>query len=101
MTDAVFQERWIIGLIAVAVVVVVVVALALLIIVEARGILAAARRSLAAVEGTRDNVAPLWDLEASNAVAVDILAQGRRIEGTTRLLADAVDPQATPVAQER
>lgn len=97
MSDATLLNRWIIGAVAAAVVVVLVAALLLLIIASARGILAAAVRSLAAVQAIRGNVEPIWELGTTNDVAERIAAGARSIEAKAQLLADSVEAhQPTP-----
>ena len=76
-------------------VVLVVVVLLLGIIAQARGILAAAARSLGAVRAIRTNVEPIWDLAITNDVADRLVDGARGIEAKTRLLADSVEAHAT------
>lgn len=99
MTDSELLTRWGIGM-ALAIVVVLVVATLLFVIMDAaRGILAAAFRCLAAVQSTRANVEPLWDLATTNQVAERLVQGAQSIEGKARLLADAVEAhQPAPAA---
>lgn len=99
MTDSELLTRWSIGLALALIVVVVVAVLLVLILDAARGVLAAASRSLTAVQKIRANVEPLWDLATTNQVAEELVQTARHIEGTTGVLADVLEQhQMTPTA---
>lgn len=93
MTDSDLLTRWSIGIAAAVVVVLVVAVLLLMIINQARGILAAAARCLAAVRAIRPNVEPIWQLETTNRVAEQLVAATQSIEGKAELLADTLSKE--------
>jgi hypothetical protein len=90
VTDSDLLTRWSIGMAAAIVIVLVVAVLLLLIINQAKGILAAAARCLAAVRAIRPNVEPIWQLETTNRVAEQLVAATQSIEGKAALLADTL-----------
>lgn len=102
MTDSDLLTRWSIGMAAAIVVVLVVAVLLVLIIDQARAILAAAVRCLAAVRAIRPNVEPIWELETTNRVAEQLVGGAQSIAGHAKLLADTLEAEArTPSASGR
>ncbi len=79
MTDAQLYTDWIIGLIIAAVVVVVVAVLLLWILALVRSIAANATRALRAVERIRANTQPIWALQDTNAVGLQLLEGAQSI----------------------
>lgn len=90
MTDSDLLTRWTIGMVAAIVIVLVVAVLLVMIINQAKGILAAAARCLAAVQAIRPNVEPIWQLETTNRVAEQLVGATQSIEGKAELLADTL-----------
>ena len=78
--------------------VVVVIAAGLLITIwlTARKIYAHALRALKAAEAIRLNTLPIWELQSTNEVAVQLLATVRAIEGKGGALARALQQHAKP-----
>jgi len=92
MGEKQFLRNWYRGLAAVAAIVVAVAALLLTIIGTARGILNNARRALGLANEIVTNTRPIWELETTNAVAAQLLAGARAIEGHATDVADALAP---------
>lgn len=85
---------------AVAGVVVAIAAVLLITIwLTARAIHAHALRALQAAEAIRVNTLPIWDLQATNEVAVQLLATVQAIEGKGGALARALQQQGQPEAR--
>ncbi|HEX2031397.1 MAG TPA: hypothetical protein VHL78_08365 [Actinomycetota bacterium] len=78
MADAVNETAWIVGFLIAGAVVVVVVLLLGTIIYLGRRIERQAREIVAALEQTRENTGPLWEVQATNLVARELLADARR-----------------------
>ncbi len=95
MSEKQFLRRWYAGLAAVVVVVVAVAALLLAIIGTARSILKHAERALKVANEILANTRPIWELEKTNAVAVQLLEGAEAIEKHATEVADALD---APVA---
>ncbi len=96
MTDAQLYTDWIIGLIITAVVVVIVAALLIWILVLVRSITANAIRALHAVERIRANTQPIWALQDTNAVGVQLLEGAQSIRGHAEAAADVLESHAEP-----
>lgn len=96
MTDAQLYTDWIIGLIIAAVVVVIVAVLLLWILALVRSILANAVRALHAVERIRANTQPIWALQDTNAVGVQLLEGARSIREHAEAAADVLESHAEP-----
>lgn len=91
MPDSALLHDWIIGLIVVAAVVLVVVILLVAILLTARRILAAATRSLQAVERIRQNTLVLWELATTNSVAGELYQSADSIRRRVETLAGALE----------
>ena len=96
MTDAQLYTDWIIGLIITAVVVVIVAALLLWILALVRSIAANATRALQAVERIRANTQPIWALQDTNAVGVQLLEGAQSIREHAEAAADVLESHAEP-----
>ena len=92
MSEKQFLRRWYAGVAVAAAVVAAVAALLLVIIGTARGILTNARRALGIANEIVTNTRPIWELERTNAVAVQLLEGARAIEGHATEVADALAP---------
>ena len=96
MTDAQLYTDWIIGLIIAAVVVVIVAALLLWILALVRSIYANAVRALHAVEHIRANTQPIWALQDTNAVGLQLLEGVQSIRAHAEAAADVLEGHAEP-----
>lgn len=94
MSDTTLYTVWGICLAIAAVVVLLVAVLLLLILKAARDIRVNAGRCLAAVEQIQENTAPIWALEDTNRVAVELLERTRSIEGHAQTVADSLQGSA-------
>jgi hypothetical protein len=95
MSDKQFLRRWYTGLGVAVGVVVTVAALLLAIIGTARGILANARRALEVANEIVATTRPIWELDRTNSVAVELLEGAKAIEVHATEVADALDPPVT------
>ena len=95
MSDKQFLRRWYTGLGITVGVVVAVAALLLAIIGSARGILANARRALEVANEIVATTRPIWELDRTNSVAVELLEGAKAIEAHATEVADALDPSVT------
>ncbi len=95
MSDSQFLRRWYAGLAAVAAVVVAVAALLLAIIGTARSILQHAERALEIANEIVANTRPIWELETTNSVAVQLLEGAEAIKKHATEVADALDAPVT------
>ena len=100
MSEQQFLRRWYTGLAVAGGVVAAVAGLLLAIIGTARGILTNARRALELANEIVANTRPIWQLEQTNAVAVELLEGARAIERHATDVADALDPPR-PAARDR
>lgn len=91
MTDAALFTDWYIGLIIAAIVVVVVAALLLWILALVRSIAANATRALQAVEQIRSNTLPIWQLQDTNAVGVQLQETAQSIRQHAEEVADVLE----------
>ncbi len=100
MTDAVLYSYWYIGLVIAALVVVVVAALLLWILALVRSIAANATLALNAVERIRTNTQPIWALQDTNAVGVQLLEGAQSIRKHAEEAADVLEghTEAIPTA---
>ena len=96
MTDAQLYTDWIIGLIIAAVVVVIVAVLLIWILLLARSVYANAVRALNAVERIRANTQPIWALQDTNAVGVQLLEGAQSIREHAEAAADVLESHAEP-----
>ena len=97
MTDAALFTDWIIGLIITAVVVVIVAALLLWILFLVRRIATNATRALHAVEQIRVNTLPIWQLQDTNEVGVQLMETAQSIRQHAEMVADTLEGQHLPV----
>ncbi len=97
MTDAALFTDWYIGLIITAVVVVIVAALLLWILALVRSIAANATRALQAVEQIRSNTQPIWQLQDTNAVGVQLQETAQSIRQHAEGVADILEKHNLPV----
>ena len=82
--------EWYIGL-GIAVVIIIAAAVLLLLVWNsARRILRLAKAALGIVIQIKENTNSIWNLEATNAVACDILEEAKEIEGHAVLVAEAL-----------
>src|SRR5579859_2486680 len=96
MTDAQLYNDWIIGLIIAAVVIVIVAALLLWILALVRSIAANAIRALQAVERIRANTQPIWALQDTNAVGLQLLEGAQSIRKHAEAAADVLEGHTEP-----
>lgn len=94
MTDAALWSAWRLWLGVAVVLVLVAAALLITIVVVARGILKEALRALAAGERIREQTLPIWALQTSNEVAVELLDTVQSIESGAGALAEALEAHA-------
>jgi hypothetical protein len=95
MTESEFLSRWYLGLGIAAVVVLLVAVLVIAIILVARSILNTATQALSIANTIVDKTQPIWDLETTNAVAVELLEGAQAIEDHAGQVATALE---APVA---
>lgn len=91
MSEQQFLRSWYTGVGVAAAVVVAVAALLLAIIGTARGILANAGRALEAANRIVTNTRPIWELERTNAVAVQLRDGAAAIAGHAAEVAEALE----------
>ncbi len=92
MTEKQFLHRWYTSLAAAATVVIAVAGLLLAIIGTARRIHRHAGRALEIANEIVANTRPIWELERTNAVAVQLLEGAKAIQQHAIEVADALDP---------
>ena len=95
MTESEFLSRWYLGIGIAAVIVVLVAILVIAIILTARRILANATRALTVANEIVARTTPIWELERTNAVAVELLQGAQAIETHAGQVAAALE---APVA---
>ena len=95
MSEQQFRRRWYTGLAVAGGVVAAVAGLLLAIIGTARRILGNAGRALEIANEIVANTRPIWELERTNGVAVELLEGARAIERHATEVADALE---APVA---
>lgn len=83
-------QWWFVWLGVAGVIVLAAAALLITIVVLARRIGALAATALAVVEEIEQNTKPIWQLNATNKVAKDLLAGAEAIEGNTGALVEAL-----------
>lgn len=94
MTDTDLWSAWWLWMAVAGLVVVVAAVLLIAIWLTARGILAHARRALAAAERIRENTMPIWALSTTNEVAAEILETVQSIESKGGKLVEALESHA-------
>jgi hypothetical protein len=95
MSDAELWAAWRVWMMVASVVVLLAAGLLMTILITARRILAEAVRALTAVEAIRQNTQPIWELQATNQVAEQILHTVESIERKGGALVHAL--QAQPI----
>ncbi len=95
MTESEFLSRWYLGIGIAAVIVVVVAVLVIAIILTARSILNTATQALGIANEIVVKTQPIWALETTNAVAVELLEGAQAIEEHAGQVAAALE---APVA---
>ena len=95
MTESEFFSRWYLGLGIGAVVVLLVAVLVIVIILTARSILNTATQALGIANEIVVKTQPVWELETTNAVAVELLEGAQAIETHAGHVAAALE---APVA---
>ena len=94
MSDAELWAAWRLWIVVATVVVLLAAGLLITILVTARRILAEAVRALNAVETIRKNTQPIWELQATNEVAAQILQSVEAIEHKGGALVRALEGQS-------
>lgn len=94
MSDADLWAAWGTWMVVATVVVLLAAGLLITILVTARRILAEAVRALNAVEAIRRNTQPIWELQATNQVAEQILHTVEAIEQKGGALVAALEGEA-------
>ncbi|HXG69561.1 MAG TPA: hypothetical protein VNJ04_03000 [Gemmatimonadaceae bacterium] len=94
MTDTDLWSAWWLWMGVAVVVVLIAASLLITIWLTARSILAHAMRAHAAAEKIRASTMPIWALETTNEVAVELLKTVQSIEGKGGALAEALEAHA-------
>ena len=94
MSDAELWAAWRLWIVVASVVVLLAAGLLITILMTARRILAEAVRALNAVETIRKNTQPIWELQATNQVAAQILQSVEAIEHNGGALVRALEGQS-------
>ena len=94
MSDAELWAAWRLWIVVATVVVLLAAGLLITILMTARRILAEAVRALNAVETIRKNTQPIWELQATNQVAAQILQSVEAIEHKGGALVRALEGQS-------
>ena len=94
MSDAELWAAWRLWMVVASVVVLFAAGLLITILLTARRILAEAVRALNAVETIRKNTQPIWELQATNQVAAQILQSVEAIERKGGALVRALEGQS-------
>lgn len=87
--ETLFNE-WLIGLALVSVIIVIAAVLLILVWLAAKRILRLAGAALEIVTNIKNNTLPIWELETTNKVAVDIQKEAKAIEKHATLVAEAL-----------
>ena len=90
MSTPQMYEWWFLWLAVAGVIVVAAAALLITIVLLARRIAALAATALEVVEGIEQNTKPIWQLNATNHVARDLLAGAQAIEGNATAIVGAL-----------
>ena len=94
MSDTELWAAWRLWIVVASVVVLLAAGLLITILMTARRILAEAVRALNAVETIRKNTQPIWELQATNQVAAQILQSVEAIEHKGGALVRALEGQS-------
>lgn len=95
MTESEFLSRWYLGLGIAAVIVLLVAILVIAIILVARSILNTAAQALGIANQIVVKTQPIWELETTNAVAVELLEGAQAIETHAGQVAAALEAPVT------
>ena len=87
--ETLFNE-WLIGLALVSVIIVIAAVLLILVWLAAKRILRLAGAALEIVTDIKNNTNSIWELETTNAVAIDIQKEAEAIEEHATLVAEAL-----------
>jgi hypothetical protein len=88
--ETLFNE-WLIGLGLVSLIVVIAAVLLILVFLAAKRILRLAGAALEIVTNIKNNTLPIWELETTNKVAVDIQNEAEAIQEHATLVAEALE----------
>lgn len=88
--EALFNE-WLIGLALVSVIIAIAAVLLILVWLAAKRILRLAGAALEIVTDIKNNTNSIWELETTNAVAIDIQKEAEAIEEHATLVAEALE----------
>jgi len=88
--ETLFNE-WLIGLALVSLIVVIAAVLLILVFLAAKRILRLASAALEIVTQIKNNTLPIWELETTNKVAVDIQNEAEAIQAHATLVAEALE----------
>lgn len=88
--ETLFNE-WLIGLGLVSLIVVIAAVLLILVFLAAKRILRLAGAALEIVTQIKNNTLPIWELETTNKVAVDIQNEAEAIQAHATLVAKALE----------
>lgn len=88
--ETLFNE-WLIGLGLVSLIVVIAAVLLILVFLAAKRILRLAGAALEIVTQIKNNTLPIWELETTNKVAVDIQNEAEAIQEHATLVAEALE----------
>lgn len=88
--ETLFNE-WLIGLGLVSLIVVIAAVLLILVFLAAKRILRLAGAALEIVTQVKNNTQPIWELETTNKVAVDIQNEAEAIQAHATLVAEALE----------
>lgn len=88
--ETLFNE-WLIGLGLVSLIVVIAAVLLILVFLAAKRILRLAGAALEIVTQIKNNTLPIWELETTNKVAVDIQNEAEAIQAHATLVAEALE----------
>ena len=94
MSGWTFVDYWYLGLAIAVVVVLLVAVLVLLIIATARQILANATHALGIANEIVANTQPIWELDTTNRVAIDLLDGAQAIEQHAGQIAETLEASA-------
>ncbi len=90
MSSAGIYQWWAVWLVVAGVIVVAAAALLITILLLARRIASLAQTALGVVEEIEQNTKPIWQLNATNRVAKDLLAGAKAIEGNAGAIVNAL-----------
>lgn len=91
MENEILFNEWLIGLGLVSLIVVIAAVLLILVFLAAKRILRLAGAALEIVTQIKNNTLPIWELETTNKVAVDIQNEAEAIQAHATLVAEALE----------